>query len=93
VDPGKNFNSILKLEWVENLNTLMDENKKLCLNSGEIIRLTKWMSLIFEVENLEFATPATVSRLGIVYLEPNNVGWDIIIQTFFIKEYPHALVK
>ncbi len=93
MDPGKNFNSILKLEWVENLNTLMDENKKLCLNSGEIIRLTKWMSLIFEVENLEFATPATVSRLGIVYLEPNNVGWDIIIQTFFIKEYPHALVK
>lgn len=47
----------------------MDENKKLCLTSGENIKLNSSISLIFETDNLNFATPATVSRLGIIYVE------------------------
>ena len=53
---------------MENLNTVMDENKKLCLTSGENIKLNSSISLIFETENLNFATPATVSRMGNNYL-------------------------
>ncbi|KAG5897820.1 hypothetical protein JTB14_011820 [Gonioctena quinquepunctata] len=62
--------------WIESLNTVMDDNKVLTLASNERIALTPVMRLLFEISNLRTATPATVSRAGILYINPQDLGWN-----------------
>ncbi|XP_063241593.1 dynein beta chain, ciliary-like [Bacillus rossius redtenbacheri] len=62
--------------WIESLNTVMDDNKVLTLASNERIALTRGMRLLFEIASLRTATPATVSRAGILYINPQDLGWN-----------------
>jgi dynein heavy chain len=61
--------------WIESMNTVMDDNKVLTLVSNERIPLTPSMRLIIEVSNLRNATPATVSRGGVSFVNEADIGW------------------
>ncbi|KAM4590913.1 dynein axonemal heavy chain 10 isoform 1-T1 [Odontesthes bonariensis] len=61
--------------WVENMNSVMDDNKLLTLANGERIRLQSHCALLFEVGDLQYASPATVSRCGMVYVDPKNLRY------------------
>jgi dynein heavy chain len=58
----------LDANWIESMNSVMDDNRLLTLASNERIPLKPHMRLIFEIRDLKFATPATVSRAGILFI-------------------------
>lgn len=62
-------------EWIESMNTVMDDNKMLTLASNERIPLTASMRLLLEINHMNHCSPATVSRGGVIYVNADDVGW------------------
>ena len=67
--------------WIENMNTVLDDSMTLCLSNGERVKLKPQMRMLFEVLDLAVASPATVSRCGMVYLDDSVVGYSAIVKT------------
>ena len=76
------FDGEVDPEWVENLNSVMDDNKILTLPNGERLALPKSVRLLFEVEHLDEATPATISRCGMVWFPDNLISTEMIAKQF-----------
>ena len=76
------FDGDVDPEWAENLNSVLDDNKLLTLPSGERLNIPDNVRIILEVDSLEQATPATVSRCGMVWFSAETVTNDMCLRHF-----------
>nr|CCC48969.1 putative dynein heavy chain, cytosolic, fragment [Trypanosoma vivax Y486] len=67
------FDGDVDPDWVENLNSLLDDSRVYTLPNGERLSLPSSVCVLFEVQNLRYATPATVSRCGIVWFSEGTI--------------------
>ena len=68
------------------MNSLMDDNKLLTLANGERISMSPQVTLLFETEDLSTASPATVSRAGIVYCDYKKLGWKPYLESWLTQK-------
>ncbi|KAJ2620207.1 Cytoplasmic dynein 1 heavy chain 1, partial [Coemansia sp. RSA 1290] len=76
------FDGDVDPEWVENLNSVLDDNRLLTLPNGERLALPPNVRVVFEVDTLEYATPATVSRCGMVWFGDDTVTYEMATQHY-----------
>ena len=76
------FDGDVDPEWVENLNSVLDDNKLLTLPNGERLSLPPNVRIMFEVETLRYATLATVSRCGMVWFNEDTVTPNMMVSNY-----------
>nr|CCA18662.1 hypothetical protein ALNC14_048050 [Albugo laibachii Nc14] len=85
------FDGPIDALWIENLNTVLDDNMTLCLANGERIKLKNQMKMLFEVMDLMAASPATVSRIGVVFMNSRDLGYSSFIESWIAQCLPKDL--
>ena len=78
--------------WVENMNSVMDDNRLLTLPNGERIRLQSYCAMICETFDLQYASPATISRCGMVWVDPKNLGYRPYYERWVRTRYGNSVV-
>ena len=73
-------------EWVESLNSVLDDNRLLTMPSGERIQFGPNVNFLFETHDLKFASPATVSRMGMIFLDQESSDVRCIVACWLKKQ-------
>ena len=75
-------------EWIEALNSVLDDNRLMTMQNGERIHFGNNVNFIFETDSLKFASPATVSRMGIIYMNQEDLDINSIYNSWINKTLP-----
>jgi dynein heavy chain 1 len=79
------FDGDVDPDWVESINSVLDDNKLLTLPNGERLSVPPNVRVMFEVQDLRYATLATVSRCGMVWFSEAVVSPEMIIGNYLSK--------
>jgi len=75
-------------EWIESLNSVLDDNRLLTIPNGERIQFLKNVNFIFETSDLSFASPATVSRMAMIFLSAETTEVKAVVQGWLSQRNP-----
>jgi dynein heavy chain 2 len=74
-------------EWIESLNSVLDDNHLLTMPNGERIKFGSNVNFVFETSDLSHASPATVSRMGMIFLsEVKNDEVKALVTSWIKKQ-------
>ena len=74
--------------WIEKLNSVMDDSKQLTLENKDRILMQKYCSLLVESYNIHHASPATISRLGMIYVDTSLLHGDAVFYKWIEAKDP-----
>lgn len=80
-------------DWVESLNSVLDDNRLLSLPSGCHIQFGPNINFIFETHDLSLASPATISRMGIIFLSEEDLRMTDYISMIINKNKKNPSLK
>ncbi|CAI4034808.1 hypothetical protein SMKI_11G2590 [Saccharomyces mikatae IFO 1815] len=81
------FDSDLDPEYVEAMNSVLDDNKILTLPNGERLSIPPNLRIVFETNNLDHTTPATITRCGLLWFSTDVCSIFSKISCLFDKSY------
>ncbi|KAK6637824.1 hypothetical protein RUM44_008246 [Polyplax serrata] len=73
-------------DWVEALNSVLDDNRLLTLPSGWRIQFGPNFNFLFETSDLNHASPATVSRMGVIHLSDQIVDISSVVNSWLARQ-------
>jgi len=83
----------LDFTWVENLNSILDDSKRMTLPNGESVKMSDGMCILLETDHLRNVTPATVSRCGLVFLHRRETCDSKAIFNQWLRKLPRNLAE
>ncbi|MXQ96699.1 hypothetical protein E5288_WYG013272 [Bos mutus] len=75
-------------EWIESLNSVLDDNRLLTMPSGERIQFGQNVNFLFETHDLSCASPATISRMGMIFLSDEETDLNSLIKSWLRNQPP-----
>lgn len=74
--------------WIESMNSVMDDSKTLTLENKDRIIMQKFCSMILESSNIGYASLATISRIGMAYIDMNILNIEHVFLRWLNKKDP-----
>ncbi|XP_052891130.1 cytoplasmic dynein 2 heavy chain 1 [Anopheles moucheti] len=80
-------------EWIEALNSVLDDNRLLTLPSGWRIQFGSNVNFLFETHDLSTASPATISRMGIINLNAEDLPYQLVVSGWLARHAQDDMLK